>query len=182
MNTDYVRPTTLQALLKEVVTAIDVAARDPRYLFDMVTWHASEGREGDETLTVPCLVCVAGAWLAHNIIQNPSVDVHIYFTNPRAYGYQNSVKEREVTPPELDPLLDLILLLDEIRREQWDTETLGEPPHKVLALMHSWLKEGYMEENAQMVIQYFKELEEVVSELPPILLPSKTETTQKGTT
>jgi hypothetical protein len=145
-TTTYVFPETLQALLKDTVHAIQAIQADPRYELNMVFWHtpSSNGRV--------CHVCVAGAWMAHNLIKNPMSDDVFRSDNMASLFGEN----RERTH-SLAKLLNFLRL-----RDLKFLETIGIDTSK--------LPEAYNDCCVSQVIEFFTYLEKELRDQKPILL------------
>jgi hypothetical protein len=154
----YQVPITLQELVKEVVIALEAIAKDKRYAFDMREWS----RLGPEGI---CYVCVAGAWLAH-------------------YVYEDPVEVATSTPPLPIEVRRIMILLNLLRCKK--LTDLYDITHtkEVKAFSKKWDPDGYIDpagdphevirnfrpNDPVAVTQYFRELEVLLQKFTPLPL------------
>lgn len=119
----------------------------------MAEWHTPK-TEG------VCCVCIAGAWLARFIVKNPRKHIDPYLL------VDNTIPEK---------IKVMARALNIVRLWFWSKHYFPERPAEVVTLIKKWEKKQYDVHNTAQVIEYFRELEATIRDLPPIVInPSTT--------
>ena len=95
----YYSPPELSELIIEALRALRKAERSPDYRVNMNQWIDYEGRDGDKPL---CVVCLAGAYLAHSVFATLDPPPEISYIGSGLHAWHYGGELNTALPPAIE--------------------------------------------------------------------------------